>query len=238
MKLSVLSLVLSAVTGLASASVFAAGMVPQSSVVIVEEQDGEGSIDIKNSDSYPNLLITKIENIQEDTEELVTVFPPVTRVEGHDMQTVRFLLTNDQPLQVERMKRVTFEGVPPKNSELNKEINVTFKQNLPMIIRPKGLKKNLSPWIELTWSLQGNQLKVSNPSPYVVRFISNEVQTKTSQKHFELPQSYILPNQSFVMEALEKKAPVNSVQVDEKVMFYPATTWGFSYGKAVESPVK
>lgn len=61
---------------------WAAGMVPQSSIVIIEESDGEGVIDIKNTDMVPNLFITQIENIAEDEEELITVFPPVARVEG------------------------------------------------------------------------------------------------------------------------------------------------------------
>lgn len=211
-----------------------AGMVPQSSIVIIEESDGEGNIDIKNTDNFPSLLITKIEDLEEDKEELITVYPPVARVEGNEIQTVRFLITTKQPLKTERLKRVIFEGVPPKNSELEKEISVTFKQNLPVIIRPAGLAKNLTPWEGLTWENKDNQLIVTNSSPYIVRFISSTVTLQPSGAKFILPKSYILPNQSFALTSEIKTKQISG----EKVRLYPATTWGFATGNYYDAPLK
>lgn len=210
------------------------GMVPQSTLVVIEEKDGEGSIDIKNTDKYPNLLVTKIENIEEDGEDLITVFPPVVRVEGKDTQTVRFLLTAEHPLKTERLKRVTFEGIPPKNAELNKEINVTFKQNLPVIIRPAGLAKNNTPWEGLEWSVNSTEIVISNTTPYVVRFISPEAELLPSGEIVKIPKSYILPGQSFRLGSPNGKNKV----LEEKIRFYPATPWGFSAGKSYEAVLK
>lgn len=112
---------------------------------------------------------------------------------------MRFVMTNDQPLTVERLKRVTFEGVPPKNQVLEKEINVTFKQNLPVLIRPSGLAKNDAPWEGLTWSFDGNNLIVQNPSAYVVRFISAIVEVLPSGEKWLLPQSYLLPHHTLTL---------------------------------------
>lgn len=206
---------------------YAAGMVPQSSIVIIEEKDGEGSIEVKNTDEFPNLLVTKIVNIDEDKDELITVFPPVARVEANDIQTVRFLVSAQEPIKTERLKRAIFEGVPPKNRELNKEVNVTFTQNLPVLIRPAGLAKNLTPWEGLEWKIKGENLIVTNPSPYVVRFISPNVELLSSKKIAMLPQSYILPNQTLTLNNI-KVAPTEIVKT---VRFYPATTWGFSPNK-------
>lgn len=210
-----------------SHSLWAAGMVPQSSIVIVEESDGEGTIDVRNTDSFPNLLVTKLENLEEDKDELITVFPPVSRVEGNDTQSVRFVITTKEPIKTERLKRVIFEGVPPKNSELGKEVNVTFTQNLPVIIRPAGLAKNLTPWKGLSWKKEGKNITVTNPSPYVVRFISSDVEILPSKQKITLPKSYILPNQSLVLDS----AKVSLSTKDTSVRFYPATTWGFATGK-------
>lgn len=212
---------------LISSASWSSGMVPQSSIVVIEESDGEGNIDIKNTDKFPSLLITKIEDIDEDKEELITVYPPVARVEGNEMQTVRFLITTKTPLKTERLKRVTFEGVPPKNRELEKEINVTFKQNLPVIIRPAGLAQNLTPWEGLTWEDKDNQLTVTNPSPYIVRFISPNITLLPSGQTLTLPKSYILPHQSFSLSGVQSV----SIKNVNKVRFYPATTWGFSTDK-------
>ncbi|MEY0301139.1 fimbria/pilus chaperone family protein [Providencia manganoxydans] len=215
-------------------SVWAAGMVPQSSIVVIEESDGEGNIDIKNTDKYPSLLITKIEDLEDDKEELITVYPPVARVEGNEIQTVRFLITSKTPLKTERLKRVTFEGVPPKNGELEKEINVTFKQNLPVIIRPAGLAQNLTPWEGLTWEYKNNQFIVTNPSPYIVRFISPNITVLPSGQKLTLPKSYILPHQSFNLSGNEN---VNIKNAD-KIRFYPATTWGFSTDKYYDAALE
>ncbi|MDR2227045.1 MAG: fimbria/pilus periplasmic chaperone [Providencia sp.] len=216
-----------------SAGSLAAGMVPQNPIVMIEESDGEGNIDIKNTDKYPSLLITKIENLEDDKEELITVYPPVARVEGNETQTVRFLITTKTPLKTERLKRVTFEGVPPKNGDLEKEINVTFKQNLPVIIRPAGLAQNLAPWEGLTWEYKNNQFTVTNPSPYVVRFISPNITVLPSGQRFILPKTYILPHQSFDLSGDQN----TNIKNADKVRFYPATTWGFSTNKYYDAPL-
>ena len=53
----------------------AAGVVP-SSVLIVDEATGEGSMTVQNTDTAPVLLYTTIENIAEDQEELVVATRP------------------------------------------------------------------------------------------------------------------------------------------------------------------
>ncbi len=127
-----------------SATALASGAVPDSSVVIVEGADGEGSINVKNTDPYPVLLLTQLENIPEDSENLLTVTPPAARVEPGKSQSVRFLLTSKEPLKTERLKRVTFEGVPPQQKGKS-EVRMTVRQNLPLIIRPAGLARDEAP---------------------------------------------------------------------------------------------
>lgn len=210
----------------ASVSVHAAGMLPQASVVIVEEADGEGSIDIKNTDSHVSILLTTVENTSEDSEELITVLPPMARVEPGKTQKVRFVLTSNEPLQTERLKRVTFEGVPPKVGENESKVRVTFIQNLPVIIRPSGLDVNLTPWEGLKWRLINGGLEVSNPTSYVVR-LGQALQTLPDGASWTLTKPYILPGETLTM------ASGNSAShgVAKHVRISPATTWGFTVDK-------
>ncbi|WP_202743787.1 fimbria/pilus chaperone family protein [Acinetobacter calcoaceticus] len=211
-----------------SGMVNAAGMVPETSVVIVEQHDGEGAINVRNTDSSPLLLITALEDIKEDPEQLLIVTPPVARVEAGKSQHVRFILTENAPLKTERLKRVTFEGVPPQEKGKNK-VRINVRQNLPVIIRPANLEIDPAPWKHLIWKQTGDQLTVSNPSPYVVR-MGQGVHTLADDKLWTLPNAYILPGESHDLTFAGKaetdgKSKVNNANV---VRISPATTWGFT----------
>ncbi|KTS16024.1 fimbrial protein [Pantoea dispersa] len=200
----------------------ATGMLPDSSVVIIEEKDREGNLNIKNTDNFPVLLLTTIQNIPDDQQSLLTVTPPAARVEAGKAQRIRFMLTTNEPLKTERLKRVTVEGIPPQEKGKS-ELRMTVRQNLPVIIRPAGLEKDLSPWKRLNWKLDGNSLQVKNDSPYVVR-LAQVVQTLPDKTVWQLPNSYVLPGQQFTLSPDGGKKAGKSSQV----RISPATTWGFS----------
>lgn len=207
---------------LASLSAHATGMVPETSVVIVEQSDGEGAINLKNTDDVPMLLLTNLQNIPDDSQTLLAVTPPAARVEPGKSQRVRFIVTAPQPLKTERLKRVVFEGVPPQGKGAN-VVRMTLRQNLPVIIRPAGLEKDLAPWKHLIWTLNGSNLTVNNPSAYVVR-LGQGVRTLPGNADWVLPNSYILPGQTLTLLAQQGR-PVGAVQ---QVRISPATTWGYS----------
>lgn len=200
----------------------ATGMLPETSVVIIEQSDGEGAINLQNTDSFPVLLLTTLKNINDDTENLLTVTPPVARVEPGKTQRVRFLMTDKTPLKTERLKRVIFEGVPPQQKGQN-TVRMTVRQNLPVIIRPAGLEKDMAPWKHLTWKLHEGNITVSNPSPYVVR-LGQGVETLPDKTRWMLPNSYILPGQTLTISPEGNKKPGVATQV----RISPATTWGFT----------
>ncbi|ERK07706.1 Beta-fimbriae chaperone protein [Serratia fonticola AU-P3(3)] len=202
--------------------VSATGMIPDSSVVVLEEADGEVSMNVTNSDDSPMLLTTTIQPISQEQEKLLLVSPPAVRVDGGKTQKVRFLLTTETPLKTERLRRVIFSGIPPQNKGKN-EVRMSINQNLPIIIRPAGLKRDDQPWKHLVWKKTNDMLSVSNDSPYVVR-LSQAVQTLPDQVMLSLPYSYILPG-----EQLQLKAPAGkTLATVQQVRISPATTWGYS----------
>ncbi|MDR0805540.1 MAG: fimbria/pilus periplasmic chaperone [Enterobacteriaceae bacterium] len=208
----------------------ATGMVPETSVIIVEQGEGEGAINIKNTDASPMLLLTTLQNTKDDNESLLTVTPPAARVEPGKNQRVRFIMTTQEPLKTERLKRVVFEGVPPQQKNKS-EVRMTVSQNLPVIIRPAGLEKEREPWTRLVWKQEGNSLTVSNPSPYVVR-LSQGVQTLPDKTNWTLPNTYVLPEQTFTITPDGNK----KAGAAQQVHISPATTWGYSV-KSYDAPL-
>ncbi|MCK1791844.1 fimbria/pilus chaperone family protein [Pseudomonas violetae] len=216
---------------LLSAQVQADGMVPDTSVVIVNEADGEASVSVTNTDANLALLHVTLENIAEDNESLLIITPPLARVEAGEAQLVRFILQSEKPLLTQRLKRVIFEGIPqgkPAAEAGQARVGVTVRQNLPVILHPKGLAPNRTPWTDLQWSLKDGQLTVRNDTPYVVR-MGQEVQLLPSAGNAMLPKTYLLPG-----EHISIKAPDGSAT---QVRFQPATVYGFAVPH-YEAPVK
>ncbi|WP_368647910.1 fimbria/pilus chaperone family protein [Castellaniella ginsengisoli] len=207
----------------------AAGMRPETSVVIVEESDGEASMNVRNTDDAPALLYTSLRGIPEDDEDLLIVTPPVARVEPGQTQLVRFILQPHEPFKTERLRRVVFDGIPPKSNAPGVRVNVNFRQNLPVLIRPAGLAQDPEPWKRLKWSVDGTDLKLENPSPYVVR-LSPEAALLPSGARLNLDRTYILPNQTFSFPLHGGAAGLTGVRIN------PATAYGFAAG-AFEAPL-
>ena len=206
------------------------GMVPDTSVVIVHEAEGEAAVSVTNTDSQLALLHVTLQDIPEDTEPLLVVTPPLSRVEPSKSQLVRFILHSQQPLLTQRLTRAIFEGMPqgrPATQAGHARVGVTVRQNLPVIIHPKGLAPNRTPWTELTWSQHGNTLQVRNTSPYVVR-LAQELRLLPGDGKAMLPRTYVLPGETLSVPASGGPAT--------KVRLQPATVYGFAVA-AYEAPI-
>ncbi len=205
----------------AAANCMAGGMEPETSILLLNEAETAGAILLKNTDERPLLLYSKIENMPEDGDEkpLVMLTPPVARVEAGERQQVRFMLQLKQPLKTQRLKRVIFEGIPQKSRADRAQVAIAVRQNLPLVIHPKGLSVNREPWKLLKWSLSDGQLTLANDSPYVVR-MAQVVNLQPQGTAVQLERSYVLPGQTLSFPVTDTGA--------EAVRLYPATLYGFS----------
>ncbi|MFV7425494.1 fimbria/pilus chaperone family protein [Stenotrophomonas geniculata] len=199
------------------------GVVPESSVLIVDEATGEGTMVVRNTDPTAVLLYTTIVNIAEDPEDLVVATPPMARLESGQSQLVRFMLTNKSPLTTQRLKRVTFEGIPFARGADN-QVRTTFRQDIPMIIQPRTLEKLRDPWTKLTTSVEGDQLRLCNDSGYVVR-LAQKVRLDSNDLVLPLPKTYLLPG-----EHVELAIPARSAAATGTVTLWPATVYGYAAG--------
>ena len=176
---------------------------------------------ITNTDANPVLLVTKLQNIKEDKDNLVVAIPPVARVEGGKSQLVRFVLTSKAPLKTERLERVVFTGLPATTgNEPKNKVSMVIGQDLPVLIRPKGLAPNTAPWKVLKWSVQGNDLVARNDSPYVVR-MTPRIQLLPQQKPVGLAESYVLPGATVKIPVGSDAANVTGVRL------FPVSTFGY-----------
>ncbi|QVM95368.1 fimbria/pilus periplasmic chaperone [Pseudomonas sp. SORT22] len=200
------------------------GMVPRTSVVIVEEARANGSdFVVTNTDPHAALLAVFIENPSEDTDNLLVVQPTVARVEAGKEQQVIFHYVGKEPLQTQRLRRVIFEGIretaPGDPGAMR--VNFGVRQNLPVILHPKGLARNSEPWKGLTWRIDGKQLRVENNTPYVVR-LAQELKLLPGQHALDLGRTYLLANQTITLDLPDAAAAANTVR------FQPATVYGFA----------
>lgn len=200
----------------------AAGMVPETPIVVVDEGTGEAGINVRNSEHHPALLYTSIENVAEDSEPLLLLTPPVARVEPGATQRVRFILQSAEPLQTERLKRAVFEGIAPQDSSGKAQVSLSVRQNIPVILRPAKLPVEREPWKRLVWARQGNQINVSNASPYVVR-LGHSVMLMPQQLSMDLGRTYVLPGESLTLTG-----PSLAGIDPAGVRLFPVTTYGFA----------
>lgn len=199
----------------------AAGMVPETPVVIVDQGIGEATLNVRNTDDQPALLYSAVLDLPEDKEPLLLVNPPVARLEPGQSQQVRFILHSAAVLQTERLKRVVFEGIKARPAASGAQISMGVRQNIPVIIRPAGLPTERMPWKRLVWSARTGEISVSNPSPYVVR-LARSVSLIPGGATLDIGRTYILPG-----ETLAFATPSS---LGTHVRLFPATTYGFAAG--------
>lgn len=197
------------------------GMLPETTVVVLYEAQGEATINIKNTDPGPALLHSVVENVPEDVEPLLIVTPPITRVEAGETQLVRFIATLKEPLKTQRLKRVSFEGIPQARGPGGATIGITLRQNLPLILHPKDLPVHDTPWELLKWKRAGKSLTVHNDSAYVVR-LEPQVQLLPQGGLATLPRTYVLPGEALAVQVDGALEGVTGVEIR------PATLYGFS----------
>lgn len=209
----------------------AAGMQPESPIVLIEEKDGIGQMVLQNTESEPLLLITTLVHMPEDPTLDVVALPAVIRVEPGDKQIVRFALAEKQPLKTQRIMRVQFEGVPRKLDDPSGKVVFTIRHDMPLIVTPKGLAFNPRPWEALTWELKDRKLTVRNPTDYVIR-LSQQIGLNGAEAYVNLDKSYMLANETAALELpADFKLKLASVRI------FPSGSYGYTSKAEIDFPI-
>jgi len=207
-------------------------MQPQTSMVLIEEEKGGGSINVTNTDDQEELLYVKVIDLDDDKQPQVMVTQPVMRVGAGQTQRVRFVLSSQQPLTVEHIKRVTFEGLPMVSESAKNAVSISVRQNLPIIIRPRDLAAAANdPWKALVWSVSGEKMTVNNSTPYVVR-LSEDLQLLPGGHKAKIAKGYLLPGETLPVQGADAK----TLPGVSKVRFETLSQYGYDTG-TVDMPV-
>lgn len=202
----------------------ASGVLPDTSVVMINEEQKGGSISVKNTEKVPMLLYTKVADLPDDPTPRLIVTRPVIRLEPGQSQRVCFALNTDGPLQREHIKRAYFEGVAEQTSG-NSQFSVTVRQDLPVIIVPKKLTTKRDMWTDLSWSVSEESLKVTNTGKQVVR-LAQQLKLLPAGTALALKKTYILPG-----ETLTVTTPAGIyLNGQRQVEFSPVSLYGFDVG--------
>ncbi|HCL7979513.1 fimbria/pilus chaperone family protein [Escherichia coli] len=184
-----------------SSCAYALGMQPETTVLVINEEDGEASISVKNTDNVPSLLQTKIIDIDNSSSKEVVILasPTIVKVESGEEQIIRFFLQKKGGIKDQVLKRVKFLGLPArmeKNAEIS-SVNISVSQSIPLIINPKGLESVAEPWKFLKYTFENGKVYIFNPSRYVVRMYPY---AKLDGNKVNLQHPFIAPRQKIEVD--------------------------------------
>lgn len=171
----------------------ASSVLPTTSVLIIEEDEREGTIGIKNTNKEPVLLYSRVQRLEdEDLDAVLIPSPQAVVVQPGETQTVRLLYRSKSKLDKEHLARIQFMGIPPEQKKPGAHIGFMVGQDLPVVIRPKGYMPVENKWQFLKWSILDSQLCVANETKTVIRFV-NDVVLLPGNTTIKMPKSYALP---------------------------------------------
>lgn len=204
----------------------AAGVQPDSTIVLLSADANQVQMGVKNTDASPLLMNVTVIDLPGSESVSVLPLPQVIRIEANGRQVVQFMFPKGAPtIDKQYLKRVSFEGIPPKNSR--PEANVvtfTVRQVIPMVISPAGLVQDPEPWKRMQILRAGEgAMELRNDSPFVVRlgFVAQLMPMNTSVQLMK--NSYVLPGEHIAFD-LPKGVLASAVR---EVRINPASPWGF-----------
>ncbi|MCA0325997.1 MAG: fimbria/pilus periplasmic chaperone [Proteobacteria bacterium] len=215
------------ITAFFSTAVQATGVQPDTTIVLLSAGEGQTQMAVKNTETLPLLMNVAVQDLPGSESLTVLPLPQVSRLEPNGRQVVRFVLTEPAGgISKQYLKRVSFEGIPPRNPEEGKaKITLNVRQTIPMVISPKGLEQHPEPWRKLEIVRAGaDALQVRNDSPFVVRMKADAQLKPMNAEVALLKDSYVLPGEK-VTVTLPKDVKAAQVQA---VRIFPASPWGFA----------
>ncbi|MBS3045958.1 fimbrial biogenesis chaperone [Enterobacter mori] len=174
MKLLSKSLLLGLLT-LSVASSVNAGVVVGGTRVIYDGGKKEASLSVNNPDSVPYLIQSWIDTQTGGVEKAPFIItPPLFRLDQGQQNVMRIVRAGNVPEDKESMFWLNVKSIPSAEKKEN-SLQVAVKTRMKLIYRPTALKGTSPEELadKLTWQKAGDQIQVTNPTPYYMNF--NEI---------------------------------------------------------------
>lgn len=187
----------------ASSNVFAAGGVVLGTTRVIYNADSkETSLTVDNISSKQYFLIQSWVDDEKGNKKVpFTITPPLFRLNANKENMLRIISTGGNlPSDRESVYWVNVKAIPPapEPGQSQNVLQLAIKTRIKLFYRPAGLpgKVDEAP-AGLQWSVQGNDLVVTNPSAYSVTLDTLKVEGKEikdvnlvmpkTETHYKLP---------------------------------------------------
>lgn len=161
-----------------------AGVVIGGTRIIYDGAKKESAISLENPDASPYLIQSWVETEagQSDKRSFI-VTPPLFRLDAKQKNTLRVMqAAPGLPADRETLYWLNIKSIPTADADRTENtLQLAVNTRIKLIYRPAALK-NSSPdqsSTQLTWSRQGQNLTVENPTPYYINFNAISVGGKT-----------------------------------------------------------
>lgn len=203
-------------TGLLAVSHIAhAGVIVGGTRIIYDGDKKEASIGVENPDASPYLIQSWVETEtgQSDKRSFI-VTPPLFRLDAKQKNTLRVIQTAPGlAADRETLYWLNIKSIPAADaSRTENTLQLAINTRIKLIYRPAALKGSTPDQVstKLTWSRQGQDLKVNNPTPYYINFNTISAGGKTLENV-----TYVAPNASATFKL---PASARGNQVEWKVI--------------------
>ena len=159
---------------LVTASVAQAGVVIGGTRLIYDGGKKESSLSVSNPDKVPYLIQSWVETTAGGAEKApFMVTPPLFRLDGGQENVLRVVRAGGNlPTDKESLYWMNIKSIPSASKETNQNtLQIAVKTRIKLIYRPQGMKGVPEESTEkLTWKRNGNNLQVTNPTPFYMNF--------------------------------------------------------------------
>ncbi|AHG18589.2 fimbrial protein [Chania multitudinisentens RB-25] len=165
----------------------------ESTTIILNESEGRVSFNIQNMSSAPILLVSKLIDLDNNNlSKQILISPPITRIDAGQSQQINFVLKQGTPLTHEVLLKASFEGV---SQAADNSAKMPIRQDIGFIVQPSAVVQTKTPWEELKFSVEGQQLVIANPGKHVVR-LAPQVTLLPANKIVPLKNYYLMAGET------------------------------------------
>lgn len=158
-----------------------AGIVISGTRFIYPSQAKNIAVQLSNVDDTPVLAQSWVEQADSQSVQKVpfVITPPLTRIEAKSIQSLRIRHTGEPlPQDRESLFYLNILDIPAKPKDLQENssyLQFTFRNRLKFFFRPAKLPYAVDKaYDKVQWSLTGDKLLATNPTPYYITYAGLE----------------------------------------------------------------
>lgn len=195
--------------------------------VILDSEEPRKIFNVKNTGSEPILLSTKVSDLdkQHEIAKNIIITPPITRIEPDQSQNINFILKDGIEFDDEQILKASFQGIGVAKVNSTK---MPIRQDIAMLIIPKGLTIEREPWKNLEVKQVNNQLILKNNGKQVIR-MAPAFSSLPSNNGYSIGQFYIRPQEEIKVDVKEKLT---------EIKISPLSRYGFKLAGDIKMKVK